>query len=47
MLARKFANCRLGMAGVRQNALFLLWFHKAGKILVRLDQNEEKTNIKK
>ena len=45
MLARKFASYRLHMAGITQNkqkCLILLWSFKAGKMLVRLDQNEEK-----
>ena len=55
MLARKFVSYRLHMAGITQNkqrnALFSLWSLKAGKVSVRLDQNEEKKekkiNIKK
>ena len=45
MLARKFASYRLHMAGITQNkqkCLISLWSLKAGKILVRLDQNKEK-----
>ena len=37
------------MAGITQtsrNSLFSLWSLKAGKILVRLDQNKEKINMK-
>ena len=30
-----------------RNALFSLWSLKAEKVLVRLDQNEEKINIRK
>ena len=37
MLARKFES---------RNVLFSLWSLNAGKILVRLDQNEEKINMK-
>ena len=46
MLARKFATYRLHMTGkhkTKQNALFSLF----SKILVRLDQNEEKNSTKK
>ena len=49
MLARKFVSYRLHMAGITQsklNALFSLWSLKAGKVLVRLDQNEEKKEQK-
>ena len=35
------------MLMLARNALFSLRSLKAGKILVRLDQNEEKINIKK
>ena len=46
MLARKFVSYRLHMTGIThktsRNALFSLWSLKAGKMLVRLDQNEEK-----
>ena len=45
MLARKFTNYRLYMAGITQNkqkCLISLWSLKAGKSLVRLHQNEEK-----
>ena len=44
MLARKFANYILHMVEITQtsrNALFSLWSLKAGKILMRLDQNDE------
>ena len=51
MLARKFVSYRLHMTGIThktsRNALFLLWFLKAGKLLVRLDQNEEKKEKKR
>ena len=51
MLARKFVSYRLHMTGIThktsRNALFLLWSLKAGKLLVRLDQNEEKKEKKK
>ena len=46
MLARKFGSYRLHMAGITRDALFSLWSLKAGKLLVRLDQNEEKVNMK-
>ena len=45
MLARKFASYRLHIARItqnQQNALFSLWSLKVGKILVRLDGNQEK-----
>ena len=45
MLARKVVSYRLHMAGKHNtswNALFSLWSLKAEKVLVRLDQNEEK-----
>ena len=44
MLARKFVSCRLHMAS--WNALFSLWSLKAGKVLVGLDQKEEKKEKK-
>ena len=51
MLARKFVSYRLHMTGIThktsRNALFLLWSLKAGKLLVRLDQNEEKKEKKR
>ena len=50
MLARKFVSYRLHMTGIThktsRNALFLLWSLKAGKMLVRLDQKEEKKKKK-
>ena len=48
ILATKFANHRLHMAGITENkqkALFSLWSLKAGDILVRLDKNEEEIII--
>ena len=51
MLARKFVSYRLHMTGIThktsRNALFLLWSLKEGKLLVRLDQNEEKKEKKR
>ena len=57
MLAGKFVSYRLPTAGITQhklkcrNALISLWSLKAGKVLARLDQNEEKKekkiNVKK
>ena len=49
MLARKFESYRLHMAEITQNkqkCFIFIVIPKAGKILVRLDQNEEKTNMK-
>ena len=49
MLATKFASYRLHMAGItrnKQKCLIFLWSFKAGKMLVRLDQKEEKKKKK-
>ena len=49
MLARKLTSYRLHMAGVTQNRQKCFIFFvvpNAGKILFRLDQNEEKIKIK-
>ena len=49
MLARRFATYRLRMAGITQNkqkCLIFIVVLKAGKMLVRLDQNEEKKKEK-
>ena len=49
MLARKLGSYRLHMAGVTQNeqkCFIFIVVPKAGKILFRLDQNEEKIKIK-
>ena len=49
MLPRKFSSYRLYMAGIAQtsrNALFSLQSLKAGKTLVRLDENKEKKEKK-
>ena len=49
MLARKFASYRPHMAGITQNkqkCLIFIVFSQGRKNLVRLDQIEEKTNIK-
>ena len=49
MLARKFVSYRLHMAGLtqsKQKCLIFIVFLKAGKVLVRLDQNEEKKEKK-
>ena len=50
MLARKFANYRLDMAGITQNRqkyLIFIVVPQIRKILIILDQNEEQINIKK
>ena len=49
MLARKFVSYDYIWQGYHKtnwNALFSLWSLKAGKVLVRLDQNEEKKEKK-
>ena len=49
MLARNFADYKLNMAGITQNKRKYFIFTvvlKAGKLLITLDQNEEKINIK-
>ena len=50
MLARKLASYRLHMAAItphKQKFLIVIVVLNAGKILVRLDQNKEKNNMKK
>ena len=50
MLAKKFGNYRLTMAGLTQNKqkyFTSLKSLKTGKMLIILDQKEEKLNIKK
>ena len=50
MLARKFASCRLCMAGITQNKQKCVIFTvvpQGRKMLVRLDKNEEKKNEEK
>ena len=50
MLAKKFASYRLHMAGITQNkqkCLIFIVAPQGRKILVRLDQNEEKINMRK
>ena len=49
MLARKFASYRLYVAGTTQNkqkCLIFIVVPQGRKNLVRLDQNEEKINMK-
>ena len=49
MLAKRFQNYRLNMAGITQNKqkfLISLWSFKAGTMLIILDQKEKKLNIK-
>ena len=50
MLARKFANCRLHMAGMAQNKqkclIFIVVPQGRQKILTRLDKNGTKLTLK-
>ena len=49
MLAKKFGNYRLNIAGItqkKQKCLISLYSLKVGKMLIILDQKEEKLNIK-
>ena len=46
-LARNFANYRLHMAGITEMPYFHCGPSRQETILIRLDQNGEKINIKK